>query len=255
MTTEDVVMVIDKPHLVVKLHKRMLEVDFKKGMKKELEDVLESKPILRQSLGFLFQTAIPLDIPIRSIESVEVNETGQVRIVIPRRKDIIIPLKPKESRTFVMKLRKLMDIEKRAMVIKKPHYTVTLHKDLLEVDLKGGVKKKLEDFLESKPILRENLGFLFQTLIPLDLPLRDIESAEVDKKGQVKIAIPSRKDITIPLKPAESKRLVEKLNELIPIEKDRALRELQESEMARKTLEPGLARAKEEAYREIRAPR
>ncbi len=136
------------------------------------------------------------------------------------------------------------------MVIDKPHFKVKLHKTLLEVDLKEGIKKELEDVLEAKPMLRESLGFLFQTVIPLDVPLRNIKSANVNKKGQVKIVIPSRKDIIIPLKPNESKRLVEKLNELIPIEKERAIREMQESEKARKAFEPKRAQLETEAHRE-----
>ena len=140
--------------------------------------------------------------------------------------------------------------EDLVMIIKKPHFTVKLHKTLLEVDLKEGIKKELEDVLEAKPILRDNLGFLFQTIIPLDVPLRNIESVSVNKKGHVKVAIPSRKDIVIPLTTNESKRLVEKMNELIPIEKERAFKELQESEKARKALEREVSKAQAE-YRRI----
>lgn len=107
------------------------------------------------------------------------------------------------------------------MVIDKPHFTVKLHQSLLEVDLKEGVKKELEDVVEASPILRGSLGFLFQNIIPLDVPLKDIESVEQDEKGQVKIIIQHRKDITIPLEPNESKKLISKLKELIPIEKQK----------------------------------
>jgi len=138
----------------------------------------------------------------------------------------------------------MMSTEDLVMVIKKPHFTVKLHNDLLEVDLKEGLKKELEDVLEAKPILRESLGFLFQTVIPLDVPLRDIESVNVDKKGRVKVVIPSRKDIVIPLKANESKRLVDKLNELIPAEKERVMRQLEESEKDRRALEPKTAAAR-----------
>ena len=109
--------------------------------------------------------------------------------------------------------------EDLVLVIHKPQFTVKLHESLLEVDLKEGMKKELEDVLEAKPILRESLGFLFQTVIPLDVPLKDIESASVDEKGQVKVVLPHRKDIVIPLDKKESKKLVDKLNALIPIEK------------------------------------
>ena len=114
-----------------------------------------------------------------------------------------------------------METEDLIMVIDKPHFTVKLHQSLLEVDLKEGVKKELEDVVEASPILRGSLGFLFQNIIPLDVPLKDIESAEQDEKGQVKIIIQHRKDITIPLEPNESKKLISKLKELIPIEKQK----------------------------------
>jgi len=142
-----------------------------------------------------------------------------------------------------------MMTEDTIMVIDKPHFKVKLHKTLLEVDLKKGIKKELEDVLEAKPLLRENLGFIFQTIIPLDVRLRDIESVQVDKKGQVKVAVPHRRDIVIPLEPSEAKRLVDKMNELIPIEKEQAIRELQESAEARKELELKLATREAKIYR------
>jgi len=116
-----------------------------------------------------------------------------------------------------------MASEDLVMVIDKPHFTVKLHRSLLEVDLKEGVKKKLEDFVEANPTLRGSLGFLFQSVIPLDVALKDIESVELDEKRQVKIIIPNRKDIAIPLEPDESKKLIDKLNELISIEKQREM--------------------------------
>jgi len=112
-----------------------------------------------------------------------------------------------------------MATENLIMIIDKPHFTVRLHQSLLEVDLKEGAKKELEDVVEANSILMGSLGFIFQNVIPLDVPLKDIESVEQDEKGRVKIIIPHRKDITIPLEPNESKELTSKLNELIPIEK------------------------------------
>jgi hypothetical protein len=112
-----------------------------------------------------------------------------------------------------------MDNEDVIMVFDKPHFTVKLHPTLLEVDLKEGVRKKMEDFLESNPHLRESLGLLFQNVIPLDVQLKNIESVRLNEQGHVKIVIPHRRDITIPLEKDESTKLADKLNELIPIEK------------------------------------
>jgi hypothetical protein len=139
-----------------------------------------------------------------------------------------------------------MAAEDLIMVIDKPHFTVKLHQNLLEVDLKKGVKKKLEDFVEATPTLRGSLGFLFQNVIPLDVPLKDIESVEMDEKGQVKIAIPNRRDISIPLEPDESKKLIDKLNELIPIEKQREMERMLASARAasRRTSEIDIEKAK-----------
>ncbi len=105
--------------------------------------------------------------------------------------------------------------KKLVLMIDKPHFVVKLHENLLEVDLKEGVKKKLENVLEANTILRESLGVLFQTIIPLDVAVNEVDSAEVDDKGQLKIVIPSRRDIVIPLEFNESTKLAKKLNELV----------------------------------------
>lgn len=116
-----------------------------------------------------------------------------------------------------------MTTEDLIMVVDKPLFTVRLHQNLLEVDLKEGAKKKLEDLVEATPMLRGSVGFLFQNVIPLDVALKDIESVEQGKNGQVKISIPHRKDISIPLEPKESKELIDKLKELILTEKKKEI--------------------------------
>lgn len=118
-------------------------------------------------------------------------------------------------------------------MIDKPHFIVKLHEDLLEVDLKESARKALEDVVEAHPVLRESLGVLFQTVIPLDVALSSIESVKVDDKGRLKVVIPLRRDLLIPLEHDESERLAEKLNELIPLaklkeaERERRLEELE----------------------------
>jgi len=114
MSTKDLVMVIDKrARIEVKLFKNLLEVDLKKGLKKELEDVLEANSALRKSLGFLFQSVIPLDVPLKDIESVELDERKHVKIIIPHRRDIMIPLGGEKAKEFVNKLKELIQIEKQ----------------------------------------------------------------------------------------------------------------------------------------------
>lgn len=138
----------------------------------------------------------------------------------------------------------MMSVEDVVMEIKKPHFTVRLRERSLEVDLNEGVRKELEDVLEANHVLRESLGFLFQTIVPLDVELKDINSVKVGKKGQVKVVIPSRRDITIPLKPNESKRLVEKMDELIELEKERVVLDEEESKKIKKAYEPKISAAR-----------
>lgn len=131
-----------------------------------------------------------------------------------------------------------MDSEDLVMVFDKPHFIVKLHETMLEVDIKEGARKKLEDFVESNPHLRESLGVLFQNVIPLDVELKNIEAVMLNEKGQVKIVIPHRRDVTIPLEKDEAEKLVDKLNELIPIEKAKeAERILASSSAERETAE------------------
>ena len=138
--------------------------------------------------------------------------------------------------------------KKIILFLDKPHFQVKLHSDVLEVDLKEGARKELEDLAEARPFLRDSLGWLFQTIIPLDVHLYQIEELKTDKKGQLQIKIPGRRDIHIPLEPSEARQLVDKLNELMPIEKEKALRREQMAKEAERE------RERSEAYRALRKP-
>jgi hypothetical protein len=122
--------------------------------------------------------------------------------------------------------------EKVILQIKKNKFIVKLEQDVLQVDLLEGVMKELEDILETTPDLRDNLGFFFQTLVPLDVPLKDIDRVDSNENGIVKIVIPMRRDIVIPLRTSEAEQLVTKLNELIPLAKQRYVEKLIASQKA-----------------------
>ncbi len=108
------------------------------------------------------------------------------------------------------------------MVFDKRKFVVKLYEDLIEVDLKEGAKKELEDVVEAHPALREeSLGRLFQTVVPSDVDLTEIDSVEVDDKGQLKLVIPRHKDLIIPLEHDESRKLAKELNELVPYAKSK----------------------------------
>jgi hypothetical protein len=123
--------------------------------------------------------------------------------------------------------------------IDKPHFTVRLHENMLKIDLKGTVKNEIEEALENKPILKETIGSILGIFVPLHIRLSDIGSVHMDETGKVKINLPRHRDIVIPLEPKDAKRLVDKLNQLIPnarmqelerVIKERKLRKIAEEE-------------------------
>jgi hypothetical protein len=112
-----------------------------------------------------------------------------------------------------------METDELIMAFDKPHFSVKLYETLLKVDVKEGAMKKLEGFVESNPHLRESLGLLFQMVVPLDVLLKNIDTVRLSDEGKVQIVIPHRRDLHITLEKDEAEKLVDKLNELIPVEK------------------------------------
>lgn len=130
--------------------------------------------------------------------------------------------------------------------IDKPHFTVRLHENLLKIDLHGNIKNEIEEAFENKPILKETIGEVLGIFIPLHVHLSDIDSVQMDETGRVKINLPRHRDLVIPLEPKDAKRLVEKLNQLIPKEK--------EKELERAIKERKLQEISEEEQEDERAP-
>lgn len=121
--------------------------------------------------------------------------------------------------------------------IDKPHFTVTLYENLLKIDLKGTVKNEIEEALENKPIFRETIGEVLSIFTPLHIHLSDVGSVNMDETGKVKIHLPHHRDMVIPLKPKEAKRLVDKLNLLIPKEKEKELKRIMKEREFQKIVE------------------
>ena len=126
---------------------------------------------------------------------------------------------------------KILTIEKSDMVI-------NLYKEKLEVDFKEGILKKVEEVIEENPLLNDSLGFLMQSVFPLDVMLRDIEEVE-RTEGKIRIIIPMRKDIELPLKEAEIDLLYTNLMELIPIEKNEYYKEILTQTRSQREAEEG----------------
>ena len=105
------------------------------------------------------------------------------------------------------------------LVMDKPDFVVTLHREWIDVDLKAGGKAKLERAIEKDPLLRKTVGFVLQSLIPSDVQLCDVASVEVNGKGQLKLVIPRHVDIVLPLGVEDADKLACELKDLIPLAK------------------------------------
>jgi len=132
-----------------------------------------------------------------------------------------------------------VDMTEKTVVLEidKPHFTVRLYESLLKIDLKGSAKNEIEEALENKPILKETIGGILSIFAPLHIRLSHIDSAHMDDTGNVKLILPLHRDITIPLELNEAKKLVDKLNRLIPIEKGKELERTMKKHRLQKIVE------------------
>ena len=72
-----------------------------------MEEALENKPILKETIGGILGIFIPLHIRLKDIDSVHMNETGKVTINLPYRRHITIQLESKHAEEFVNRLNQL----------------------------------------------------------------------------------------------------------------------------------------------------
>jgi hypothetical protein len=118
--------------------------------------------------------------------------------------------------------------------IDEPHFTVELYENLLKIDLKENVKNEIRKGVQAKSPLRQVLGRIFNMFAPLHVRLSDIGSVEADDAGNVTIALPHHRDILIPLDPKGAVKLVDKLNQLVPLEKEKELERIMKKHRLRR---------------------
>ncbi|MEM3875200.1 MAG: hypothetical protein QXU45_08740 [Candidatus Bathyarchaeia archaeon] len=123
MSEAILVLKVENPHFTVRLYENLLRVDLKGSLKSELEEALENKPILKETLGGLLSIFVPLHIRLSDIDSVQMDDAGKVTINLPYHRNIVIPLERKHAEEFVNKLNQLIqkvkDREIRERIMKK----------------------------------------------------------------------------------------------------------------------------------------
>jgi hypothetical protein len=110
---------VKNPHFTIKLSDELLKIDLKGSFKNEVEEALEHKPILKETVGKILGVFVPLHILISDIDSVDLDETGKVTVNLPHRRDVVLPLEHIENaEKLVEKLNQLIS-EARTEKIKK----------------------------------------------------------------------------------------------------------------------------------------
>ena len=109
MPAANTVLEVEDPHFTIRLYEDLLKIDLKGSFKNELEEALENKPVLKETIGRVLGIFVPLHIPIGDIDSVHMDEAGKIKVSLSHHRDILIPLEHKEdAEKLVDKLNQLI---------------------------------------------------------------------------------------------------------------------------------------------------
>jgi hypothetical protein len=104
-------------HFIIKLYEDLLKMDLKGSLKNEIEESLENKPVLKETIGKILGIFVPLHIPVSEINSVHVDETGKIKVSLTHHRSIVIPLERKENaEKLVEKLKQLVSNAKTVKI-------------------------------------------------------------------------------------------------------------------------------------------
>jgi len=107
-----VILEIAGPHFTVRLYESWLRIDLKGNTKNEIVEALENKPVLRQSIGNILEVFAPLHINLSDIDTVQLDNLGKVKLVLPLHRDVTIPLSVNDAKTLVDTMNPLIVKEK-----------------------------------------------------------------------------------------------------------------------------------------------
>jgi hypothetical protein len=111
------VLAVENPHFTIRLYEDLLRIDLKGSLKNEIEEALENKPVLKQTVGSILGIFVPLHIRVSEINSVHMDETGKIKVSLPHHRNIVIPLERKEdAEKLVEKLNQLVSNAKTAEI-------------------------------------------------------------------------------------------------------------------------------------------
>jgi hypothetical protein len=108
MSKDPVILEIDEPHFTVRLYSNLLRIDLKGSVKNKIEEALENKPLLKETIGNILGIFAPLHVRLSNIDSVDVDNTGRVKMHIVRHRTVVIPLELKSAKRLAEKLNQLI---------------------------------------------------------------------------------------------------------------------------------------------------
>jgi 50S ribosomal subunit-associated GTPase HflX len=132
------VLEVENPHFTIRLYEDLLKIDLKGSFKNEIEEALENKPVLKETIGRILGIFVPLHIRVSEIDSVHMDETGKITVSLPHHRNIVIPLERKENaEKLVEKLDQLIPSSYSTV----PYYFPTEQADIVD-KLKRNRKKQ-----------------------------------------------------------------------------------------------------------------
>ena len=97
MARTNIVFKVEDPHFTIRLYEDLLKIDLKGSFKNELEEALENKPVLKETIGKVLGIFVPLHVHLGDIDSVRMDETGKVKLNLSNHRNIVIPFEDKDD--------------------------------------------------------------------------------------------------------------------------------------------------------------
>jgi hypothetical protein len=104
-----VVLEVEDPHFTITLYDDLLRVDLKGSFKNDLEEALENKPFFKETVGSVLGIFVPLHIRLSEVDSVDLDESGKIKLSLSYHRNVFIPFERKEdAEKLVEKLNQLI---------------------------------------------------------------------------------------------------------------------------------------------------
>ena len=80
MPEATIVLEVEDPNFAIRLHGDILKIDLKGGLKNELEEALENKPVLKETVGKVLGIFVPLHLHVGDIDPVHIGSKWENQI-------------------------------------------------------------------------------------------------------------------------------------------------------------------------------